>query len=142
MRYLGVDYGTRKIGLATADSELKVAIPLSPIFYNTLDQAINLIGEIANQEGVGKIIIGLPLSFTSQETNISGEIRNFAEILKTSIDVPIDFENEILSTQEAVSHQESLLGKIKTRSSKFKIDPKNLDSQAAAIILESYLNRK
>lgn len=142
MKYLAIDYGTTKMGLATADSEMKMAIPRPMFFYKKIEQAINNIKELTKQEGIDKIIIGLPLSLNSQETEISQKIRNFAEILKKEVDISIDFENEILSTQEAVSNQESFLGKIKTRSFKFKINPKNLDSQSAAIILQSYLNKK
>lgn len=138
MRFLGIDYGSKKIGLATADSELKIAVPRPAIYYSDRQKLLEEIKKIVEKEGIGKIVVGLPLSFSFQETTISGEVRGFAEELKKNVAVAIEFENEILSSKEAESERSAILRKIKSRAPQKQVD---LDSQAAAIILESYLSR-
>lgn len=139
MRFLGIDYGSKKIGLATADSELKIAVPRPAIYYSDRQKLLEEIKKIVEKEGIGKIVVGLPLSFSFQETTISGEVRGFVEELKKNVAVAIEFENEILSSKEAESERSAVFRKIKSRSPKKEID---LDSQAAAIILDSYLKKQ
>jgi putative Holliday junction resolvase len=120
MRYLGIDYGRKRIGLALSDKEGKVAFPYSVV------SDLKRVAVAAKKEGAGKIIIGLPVSFSGKESKQAEETRAFAEKLKKRVKLPIEFENEILSTKIAS-----------------KTAPKGkLDASAAAIILQSYLDRE
>jgi len=138
MRFLAIDYGSRKVGLATADSELKIAVPRPAFYYNQREELLAHIKKFVSEEEIDQIVIGLPLSLSFQETQISRETREFAEQLKGEFSVAIVFENEVMSTKEAEAQKSVIFRKIKTRSPKKQID---LDSQAAAIILDSYLQR-
>lgn len=126
MKYLGIDYGEKKIGLAIADSETKIASPYK-ILINSKDIS-SKISEICYKEDIDKIIIGLPLTLknsTSKQTKI---VLNFIDKLKKIIDLPIIEQDERLSS-----------GYAKELIKQMKI--KHLDDDVAAmIILQSYLD--
>jgi len=123
MKVLGVDYGKKWVGMAISDDERKMAFP-----YETLENNFKLfsrLNEIIKKEGVYKIIIGLPLNKKMKATNQTTEVENWAEKLIKEVDLPIDFENEIFTSKVAD-----------------KYEAKNRHSAAAAILLQSYLDRK
>jgi putative Holliday junction resolvase len=126
MKYLGIDYGEKKIGLAIADSETKIASPYK-ILINSKDIS-SKISEICYKEDIDKIIIGLPLTLknsTSKQTKI---VLNFIDKLKKIIDLPIIEQDERLSS----GYAKELIKQMKT---------KHLDDDVAAmIILQSYLD--
>lgn len=138
MRYLGIDYGKKKVGLATADSELKMAIPQPAIYYSKESELISKIKKIIEEESIGLVVVGLPLSLNFQETTISQEVREFIQKLKNILSISIVFENELLSSKQAAANHDYFFNQNKGRSPK-KAEKIDLDSQAAAIILDSYL---
>lgn len=120
MRYLGIDYGEKRIGLALSDPEGKVAIPYSVVgFFGGVVSAVK-------KENIGKIVVGLPIGFSGKDTDQTKIIRKFAEALEKKVKLPVELENEVLSTKIASQF-----------SSKDKID-----ASAAAIILQSYLDKQ
>jgi len=121
MVYLGIDYGTKRIGLAKATDELKIATPLITIPNNS--NVFGVIQEIVIREKIGEIILGVPVSFDGQENVFAKSIREFGEGLKKSTGLPVYYQNEILTTSE-VKRGEST-------------DP---DASAAALILQSFLD--
>lgn len=122
MKFLGLDYGEKRIGLAVADEENKIAFPREVI---VLPRALYEIKEIVRQEKISKIIIGLPLSFSGTENEQVKKVRAFAEELERTVRVPVEFVNEVLTSKIAAA-----------KSSKDTID-----SSAAALILQSYLDK-
>lgn len=120
MRYLGVDYGQKRIGLALSDSEGRLGLP-----YGTA-QNIDEVSLAAKKEGVGKIVIGLPMLLSGGESAQTREVRRFAIRLKKILQLPVEFESEIFTTKIAGRH-----------SKKDKAD-----ASAAALILQSYLDKK
>ena len=123
MKVLGADYGKKWMGLAISDDELKMAFP-----YETLENNFKLfsrLNEIIKKEGVYKIVIGLPLNKKMKATNQTMEVENWAEKLIEEVDLPIDFENEIFTSKIAD-----------------KYGAKNQHAAAAAILLQSYLDRE
>ncbi|MBU2082113.1 Holliday junction resolvase RuvX [Patescibacteria group bacterium] len=123
MKILGVDYGLKWIGLAMSDDENKMAFPCE-----TLENNFKLFGrlnELIKKESIYKVIIGLPLNKNMKSTAQTTEVENWAEKLIKEVDLPIEFENEILTTKAAD-----------------KSGAKNIHSAAAAILLQSYLDRK
>jgi len=125
MRYLGIDYGSKRIGLALSDPEGKIAIPYLTI-TNTKN-AISDIIKIAKNENVIKIVIGLPISFSGGESKQAIEVKKFADGIKKATTLPVGFENEVLTTK--LAKKEGIL-------------QKHLDKAAAAIILQSYLDKQ
>ena len=125
MRYLGIDYGDVRIGIALSDAEGKIAFPQKTILNNK--SAIISLAKRAKQEGVATIVIGLPISFGGNETDQTKKVRAFAKMLAQKIAIPIEFENEILTTRMA-------------RDAGAK--KKTIDASAAAIILQAYLDKQ
>lgn len=120
MRHLGIDYGKKRIGLALSDPDGRIAFPREVV--NDLGGVL----EFARREGVELVIIGLPLSATGEETETSRAARQFGVRLEEALQLPVEFENELFSTKLA---EES--------------SPKgNADASAAALILQSYLDRQ
>lgn len=120
MRYLGIDYGEKRIGLALSDESGKIAMPYG------VANSFNKILSLLKKEKVGKIVIGLPVSFSGRESAQALETKKFAEALKKKVKLPIELENEVLSTKIA---------------SRFSSNGQ-IDASSAAIILQSYLDKQ
>lgn len=125
MKYLGVDFGLRRIGLATSEGNL--AAPLNLVEVKGFKDAVEKITQIAKQENFDKIVIGLP------EGKMGKTVLGFVKALKkTGLDV--DFADETLSTQQALDHMIEL--KIPQKKRRFR------DDIAAALILQNYLDNQ
>jgi len=134
---LAIDYGTKRIGLAIADEKLKIPLPLKPIIEKNQQQVLEKIANLCREKNVFQIVIGLPLSFEFEETSMCQEIKAFGEKLKQITGIKIIYENEVLTT-EAAKKMRQTTSQLKSRKDK----PKNhFDSQAASLILESYLRK-
>ncbi|WP_027721504.1 Holliday junction resolvase RuvX [Maridesulfovibrio zosterae] len=135
MKALGIDFGTKRIGLAITDPEKMFSFPLKVMQKTTRDAMFSELIEIIENEKVGEIIIGLPLSLDGEDTLTTRQVRNFAASLERRVDLPIHLVDERLSSIAAEEElKESGLWDKKRK--------KNLDSQAAKIILETWLARK
>lgn len=118
-KLLGIDYGQSKCGLAIGDLETKIAVPFGVVKLEDLRLKTQ---DLINTEGIEKIVVGLPLGMSGQETAQTREVRSFVEDLRSKISVEIFTEDERLSTIQA-----ERLGKD--------------DAVAAMYILQSYLDR-
>jgi putative holliday junction resolvase len=133
MRYLGVDYGSRKIGLALSDEGGTMGFPHA-IVPNTPRLADELCALIA-KEGVGAMVVGESRNLAGGDNPIAGDARAFGEHLAERAGVPVFFESEIFTSAEArrMHHKEG-----KSRAPKRHAA---VDASAAALILTSYLSR-
>ena len=122
-RILGIDYGTRRIGLAISDESKRVAFP-----YQTLDAqngAHEALRAICKKEDIERIVVGLPRGLKNmQATEMTKKVRLWTKELE-GLEVPIVFVDEFFSTKEA-----SLLPTKKN----------HIDQAAATIILQSFLD--
>jgi len=121
--YLGIDWGTKRIGLALGDSETKIATPFK------IARDIDEIKKIIKDEEVDKIIIGEPLKMQNSELKTQDEFLKFLESLKKEIKIPIIKVDERLSSKGA----DALVGNKKTKASR--------DAIAAMLILQSYFDK-
>jgi putative Holliday junction resolvase len=133
MRYLGIDYGSSKIGLALSDEAGTMGFPHS-ILTNTPRLAEELCAFIA-KEDVGAIVIGESLSLSGEENPIAKDARTLGETLSARTGVPVSYESEVFTTAEARRAPEK---EEKSRAPKART---NVDASAAALILTSYLSR-
>jgi len=133
MRYLAIDYGTRRTGLAICDAAETVASPLS-IIQGRKD-LLKRIAETVKAEGVQAIVLGLPLSMDGTESAQTRLVLKFAEELKKYLDIPVHLQDERLSSFAA---EEKLAAAEYSRGQK----KKRLDAVAAAAILEAFLEEK
>ena len=133
-RYLGLDLGGRRIGVAISDPGATIARPLETITVTGISQAVRQITELAGQyEAVG-IVVGLPLNMSGQPSPGSREVEAFADKLRGVCPVPVYLEDERLSSRQAEAVLHSHGKKIKGNKDK-------IDRISAAIILQSFLDR-
>lgn len=128
MRILSIDYGRKKIGVAIGDTESKLSEPLSVIRFETDEDAIRKIGEVAKIENTEKIVIGI------SEGEMAKETKKFGEMLVKELKIPIDFQDETLSTQEA---QELSIDAHIKRKKRHELE----DAYAAALVLQNFLDK-
>jgi len=133
MRCLGLDIGDRWIGVALSDPGGILASPFSIIERKNDAQALAAIADIINKEQVGKIVVGLPLSLDGTLSGQAEKVNDFARKLSEHIKTPVEFRDERLTTVMAQRLKRASGGK------KGRGKPR-YDSQAAAIILQNYLD--
>jgi putative Holliday junction resolvase len=130
-RILGIDYGSKRIGLAVTDDLQMLSSPLS-VLPNNFEIFLK-IKEIVQTYGVEKIVIGYPYSEKYKEAGFA--VKNFSEGLSPYVNIEIVFQNEEFSSVYANSFLKSL----SIPEKKLK---KQLDKYAAQKILQDYLNSK
>ncbi len=132
MRYLGIDYGSKKVGLALSDEAGTMGFPHG-VFPNTgrlIDDVLEL---IATKE-VGGVVIGDSRDFQGNDNPIAKAARVFGMQLERRTSLPVEFEPEVLTTQEARRNFEG----VRESGSGSAV----VDAQAAALILTSFLDKK
>ena len=136
MNFLGIDYGSKRIGLSTGDDELRFALPLGAILAETFESVTREIAKIVAERKIAKIIIGYPLNMNGSIGYKAKEVESFVEKLKKQIAVPIIYSDERLSSEsvEDVQKHRSIKNRQFLRKSGI------VDSRAATIILQDYFD--
>ncbi|HXQ53768.1 MAG TPA: Holliday junction resolvase RuvX [Stellaceae bacterium] len=133
-RILGLDVGTKTIGMALSDTTLLVATPFDTIRRGRFrDDAARLLAE-CDKLGAGAVVIGLPLALDGRDSPRTQGVRQFARNLLAVRDMPVAFWDERLSTA-AVERQ--MIDADMTRKRRAEI----IDKVAAAYILQGLLDR-
>ena len=133
MRYLAIDYGDKRTGLAICDPAETIASPL--VVIEGQKDLIKKITDIVRSENVEAIVLGLPLNIDDSEGFQAELVFQFAEQLKTHLQIPIHFQDERLSSFGAE-------GKLAPADFTRRKKKKRLDAIAAAEILEAFLEQK
>jgi putative Holliday junction resolvase len=133
-RIIGIDHGTRRIGVAIGDTETGMAFAREAIQRRSLDHDLALVGELCTTEGVERVVIGLPLNMDGSEGSQVELVRAFGDRL-AGIGLAVDYEDERLSSWEA-GEQLAGAGRTVRRGSG------ELDSTAARVILQQYLDAR
>ncbi len=126
MRYLGIDYGSKRVGIALSDESETFAFPKGTVANDA--SLLHTLLEMVKKEGVGSIIVGDARSFSGRENPITKEVEAFASLLKEHLGLPVELSWEAGSSVEA---------------SRFAPEGRGHDdSVAAAVILQRYLDTK
>ncbi len=133
MRYLAIDHGTKRTGLAICDSGETIASPLAVI--QGKKELLKKIAEVVETEHVEAVVLGLPLNMTGSESAQTKLVLKFAGQLKDHLHIPVHLQDERLSSFSA----EEKLASAKFTKEKMR---KRLDAVAAAEILEAFLEQK
>jgi len=133
MRYLGVDYGSKKIGLALSDDAGSMGFPHT-IIPNT-PRLVDEVCALILKERVGAVVIGESRSLEGGDNPIARDARAFGEQLSARGDVSIFYESEVFTSAEARRAPDK---EMKSRAPKKHAD---VDASAAALILTSFLSR-
>ena len=132
MRVLGLDVGDVRIGVAVSDPTGTVVEPLTTIKAATRAAAIEKIAELVEQEGVGEVVVGTPVSLDGEVGPQARKIRAFTDLLAERISKPVRMWDESYSSVAADRIMgESGVGRRKKKGKR--------DSVAAAVILREYL---
>ncbi len=133
MRYLAIDHGTKRTGLAVCDARETIASPLAVV--QGRKDLIPRIRQVVASEGIGAIVLGLPLNMDGSEGPQAKLVLAFARELGKRLDIPIHLQDERLSSFEAEQKwQEIGLSRGRKRE--------RLDALAAADILQTFLDQK
>jgi putative Holliday junction resolvase len=133
MRYLAIDYGAKRTGLAICDAGETIASPLAVLHGQK--GLLEKIAQVVQTEGVQAIVLGLPLNMDDSQGPQARLVLKFAEQLKKYVNIPIHFQDERLTSFGA---EDKLASAELSRAEK----KKRLDAIAAAEILEAFLEQK
>jgi len=131
MRWLSIDHGTKKIGLAFSD-ELEILASPFEVWPQEEARTLDRLARLCKEEGVHALAVGLPRHKDGAESATAPAARAFGEALAARTGLPVRFVNEHLSSAEA----ERLLRERGVRPEKRKL---MLDAAAAAVILRELL---
>lgn len=131
---LGIDFGTKRIGIALGQTFTQSAKPLTTLPNNS--QLWQSLDTIIQEWHIGQIIVGLPLGMDGKEHEMTRQVKNFAKKVQHHTGLPVTFMDERLSSYEAERQFQSLreaqLSKAKNKS--------QIDAMAAQVILQSWLD--
>jgi putative holliday junction resolvase len=125
MKYLGIDFGTKRIGLAVSDETGAFAFPKEIIPFN--EKTIDTICTLVKEHNIEKIILGYSIASNGMENELMPKVEKFKVKLSTAAHTPVVLEREDFSTVEAHRYQ--------TKAG-------NRDDSAAAIILQRFLDKQ
>jgi putative Holliday junction resolvase len=125
MKILGIDYGTKKVGIAISDDGGSVAFPYG-VFHNDNRLTI-VIQELCKKENINTVVLGESLDFSGQPNPVMKKILAFKKTLEEKLSLRVFLEKEFLTSKQARNIQK---------------DGKLTDASAAAIILQSWLDKQ
>ena len=134
MRYLGIDYGSRRVGLALSDEGGMMGFP-KEIMINT-PRLVEEVAALIVKEGVGAVVVGESKDFSGAENIIAKDARALGDALHERAGIPVFYESETLTSAEARRTQDTVE---KTRAPRTRAP---VDASAAALILTSFLSKQ
>ena len=137
MRYLGLDLGTRTLGISISDTTKTIASALKTIRFNDsqYDDLLPELENIINEYNISKIVLGFPKNMNNTIGDRCMATLEFKKMLEDKFNILVVMQDERLTTVEATNYM--LAADISRKKRKKKID-----SLAANIILQTYLDRE
>jgi putative Holliday junction resolvase len=132
MRIAGIDYGTVRIGIATADTDVSIATPYENYTRRTAELDAKYFAKLAAEERIGRFVVGLPVHLHGGESQKSTEARAFGAWLQQTTGVPVEYFDERFTTAQA----DEILNAVKLTKKKRQA---RRDQLAAQIMLTAYL---
>jgi len=136
MKLLGIDYGMKRIGLATTDESQTIATPLLTIQNKGDKKNIIALSEIVKSHDIKGIVFGIPQNSSGEDTPMTKIVRDFGNKLSAELGMEVVFVNERYSSKEAEDHIRENLGITKRE----KI-AELIDKMSASLILKSYIEK-
>lgn len=132
MKYLGIDYGTKRIGVAQSDESGTIAFPLSVV--DAGPGAVGAVAQLAKENRIEKIVMGESKNFNNQPNVVMGDIEQFKKSLAEATGLPVEYEPEFMTSAQALRQGQDKRGEGGKSA-------ENLDASAAALILQGYLDK-
>ena len=134
-KYLGVDYGDKRTGLAECDASGLIAGRIGTISEGGMKNTAERVAREAAERNCKKIVVGLPKNMDGSEGFRADTVKAFVEILKGLTEIPIDFYDERMTTMQAYRFLDSTATFGKKRK-------EQIDTVSAEIILQNYIDRE
>lgn len=136
MKHLGIDYGSKRVGVAISDDMGSLAFP-KIILKNDMSLIDNIV-DICGKDNISAIVLGESHDLSGKPNKIMGSIEEFKRNLEGVLDLPIYFQKEFMTTVEARGRE----GKSVNNARKIKkTEQRTADASAAALILQRYLDK-
>lgn len=135
MRIMGIDYGTKRIGIAMSDELGMMAHASDSIERKAGDNVMETLKRLAGDNGVGEVVVGLPINMNGTFSEKTREVQAFVEELRSGIGLPVNTWDERLTS---VMAERTLLEADMSRQKRRKLS----DKLAAKFILQGYLDSK
>jgi len=132
-RLIGLDLGTKRIGIAICDDKRKIASPYKTIEYKNMDYLVNELKNIIKDNNIFAVIIGNPINMDGSFGKSAQSINDKAKLIEKELDLIIAMWDERLSTSGAFNISSNL-------DINFSKKKKNIDEKAAAFILQGALD--
>ena len=124
MRILALDYGSARCGVAVSDPSGTLATPLDPVLKPGTRRGLQRLVQLVAELGAERVVVGLPISLSGGDSAQTRETRAFAERLRAVVDVPVELYDERFTSSLAQQAGGTA----------------SLDSRAAAVLLDEWLN--
>jgi putative Holliday junction resolvase len=134
-RYLGLDVGERRIGVALSDAYGRLATPLTTIGAVPTATALERIGRLCAEHQVAEVVVGLPLTMRGEVGPQATAVQKFGDTLQAALGLPVHYFDERLTTAAA----DQMLRELGVKPEKRKLQ---IDQVAASIILQDYLDQQ
>lgn len=134
-RILGIDYGSKRVGLAITDAGQIIASPFKTVTSHNLELQISELSRIVEEEDVCQIVIGLPIGLKGNYTTQTKKTEQFADVIRKKIGLPVTFYDERLTSVQA---KRILISEGKKPSREKDL----VDKTAAAIMLQAFLDSR
>ncbi len=134
-RIVSLDLGTKWIGVAVSDELQILTRPVRTVARKSWKKTLLIIKDILNEFDAAALVIGLPYNFDGSESEMSAEARRLAQNFALSLEVPVFLQDERATSYEAKS-------RLWERGTTLKDTKSLVDSEAAAIILSDFLDRR
>ena len=132
-RLIGLDLGTKRVGIAICDDKRKIASPYKTIEYKNMDYLVNELKNIIKDNNIFAVIIGNPINMDGSFGKSAQSINDKAKVIEKELDLIIAMWDERLSTSGAFNISSNL-------DINFSKKKKNIDEKAAAFILQGALD--
>ncbi|MBI4316379.1 MAG: Holliday junction resolvase RuvX [Chloroflexi bacterium] len=133
MRILGIDHGDARIGLALSDETGTIATPLQIVRHTARAADARTVARLAAEHGAERIVVGLPTDSEGQIGPQARKVQRWAEALAEATGIAIEFWDESFTSEEVAALRRARHARAKRRG-----EP--LDAEAAALILQNYLD--
>ncbi len=135
MRYLALDVGNKRVGVAVGSTEGGIASPLAVIVRRTAEQDAAELGALVREYEVDELIVGLPQNTDGSRGEQVTLTQNYADRIQPLLGLPLQYHDERYSTAAAMQMQ-------RQRGMNEKQGRKSVDAAAAAVILQDFLDSK
>src|SRR3989344_8699738 len=141
MKFLGIDYGTKRIGLAISDENCRLAFPKEIILNDK--NTFKKLAQVFKREKISEVVIGESVDFSGKLNSLSARIEVFILEFKEKFNLPVHKQKEFLTSVEARKSKDTkkMLSPSRARSRIKQIKSGRVDASAAALILQRYLDR-